>query len=261
MYKGYTPVQYKERAGVWLKRDDLYTVCGVHGGKSRAAYEIITELIGKGYSTIVTAGSRQSPQCEIVSYICEQLGIDCVLFMPTGANTSVIDHIEGNSHTRIERVRPGYNNVIIARSREYAKDRGYGYVPFGMECVDNVKITSEQVGNLPFEELRESGGKLVIPVGSGMSFSSVITGLSQGVGVFDIPILGIQVGKDPTKIISEYAEDLEFMNYEIIKSSVDYHTPVTAFIDDVQLDPIYEAKCAEYLRKGDCLWVVGRRLL
>lgn len=250
-----TPVQYVEEEGIWLKRDDLFEVCGVRGGKSRSAYQVIIQLLEKGYKTIVTAGSRQSPQCEIVSFICEELGVDCKLFMPFGGDTSVITHIKENSHTEIIRVRPGYNNIIIARAREYAQNRNCGYVPFGMECMENVEVTSKQVQNLPVNKIK----RLVIPVGSGMSFSSVVTGLIE-FGI-DLPLLGVRVGKDPSKILETYAEGLQFLDYEIVTSSVDYHDSVEAYVGDVQLDPIYEAKCREYLQEGDCLWIVGKRIL
>lgn len=249
-----TPVQYKEKEGIWLKRDDLFEVCGVRGGKSRSAYQVIQQLLEQGYKTIVTAGSRQSPQCEIVSFICESLGVDCKLFMPFGGDTSVITNIKQNKHTEIIRIRPGYNNIIIARAREYAQDRNCGYVPFGMECPENVKVTSHQVLNLPKECKR-----IVVPVGSGMSFSSVVTGMIEH--KIDKPILGVRVGKDPMKILQEYAFGLDFLNYEIIQSPVDYHDSVEAYVEDVQLDPIYEAKCREFLREGDCLWIVGKRLM
>lgn len=249
-----TPVEFYEKEGIWLKRDDLFEVCGVRGGKSRSAYQVISELIEEGYETIVTAGSRQSPQCEIVSYICENLGVNCKVFMPFGGDTSVISHIKENKNTEIIRVRPGYNNIIVARAREYAESRNCGYVPFGMECEENVKVTSKQVVNLPKDMKR-----LVIPVGSGMSFSSVVTGLIEK-GI-DVPLLGVRVGKDPTKIIQQYAFGVEFLDYQIVQSPVDYHEAVEAYVGDYQLDPIYEAKCREFLREGDCLWVVGKRVM
>lgn len=249
-----TPVEYYENEGIWLKRDDKFEVCGVRGGKSRSAYQVIQQLLEKGYTTIVTAGSRQSPQCEIVSYICQELGVPCKVFMPRGADTSVIKHINENSLTEIIRVQCGYNNVIIARAREYAENRGCGYVPFGMECAENVEVTSKQVANIPKEVKR-----LVVPVGSGMSMSSIVTGLIN-IGRTDLPILGVRVGKDPTKILEEYACGLEMLNYEIVQSSVDYHTNVDAWVGDVNLDPVYEAKCREFLKEGDCLWIVGHRV-
>lgn len=248
-------MEFYEKEGIWLKRDDLFEVCGVRGGKSRSAFQVIQQLLEEGYKTIVTAGSRQSPQCEIVSFICENLGVDCKLFMPFGGDTSVITNIKNNPHTKIIRVKPGYNNIIIARAKEYADHRHCGYVPFGMECEENVEVTSKQVCNLPVGEMK----RLVIPVGSGMSFSSVVTGLTRE-GI-DIPVLGVRVGKDPTKIIQKYAEGVDFLNYEITEASIGYHDSVEAYVGDYQLDPIYEAKCREFLREGDCLWVVGKRLM
>lgn len=248
-----TPVEYYEDEGVWLKRDDMFEIYGVRGGKARSAYQVILELLEQGYKTIVTAGSRQSPQCEIVSFICESMGVDCKLFMPFGGDTSVITNIKNNSHTEIIRVRPGYNNIIVARAREYAENRGCGYVPFGMECARNVEVTSDQVRNIPMECSR-----VVVPVGSGMSFSSIVTGMSK-YGI-EKPLLGVRVGKDPTKIINEYAFGLDLMDYEIVESSVDYHEPVEAYVGGYNLDPIYEAKCFEFLKRGDLLWVVGHRV-
>ena len=248
-----TPVEYYEDEGVWLKRDDMFEIYGVRGGKARSAYQVILELLKQGYKTIVTAGSRQSPQCEIVSFICESMGVDCKLFMPFGGDTSVITNIKNNSHTEIIRVRPGYNNIIVARAREYAENRGCGYVPFGMECARNVEVTSEQVRNIPMECSR-----VVVPVGSGMSFSSIVTGMSK-YGI-EKPLLGVRVGKDPTKIINEYAFGLDLMDYEIVESGVDYHEPVEAYVGGYNLDPIYEAKCFEFLERGDLLWVVGHRV-
>lgn len=249
-----TPVEYVEEEGIWVKHDDYFNVCGVAGGKARSAYQLISELISEGHTTIVTAGSRQSPQCEIVSCICEELGVNCVVFMPFGGDTSVITHLKANKHTTLQRVKPGYNNIIVTRAREFANDMHYGYVPFGMECAANVEITSKQVLNIPKEVQR-----IVIPVGSGMSFSSVITGMTRN----DIykPILGVRVGKDPTKIISEYAEGIQFHDYQIVESWNDYHDAVEAYVGDYQLDPIYEAKCRPFLQEGDMLWVVGRRKL
>ena len=248
-----TPVEYYEDEGVWLKRDDMFEIYGVRGGKARSAYQVILELLKQGYKTIVTAGSRQSPQCEIVSFICESIGVDCKLFMPFGGDTSVITNIKNNSHTEIIRVRPGYNNIIVARAREYAENRGCGYVPFGMECARNVEVTSEQVRNIPMECSR-----VVVPVGSGMSFTSIVTGMSK-YGI-EKPLLGVRVGKDATKIINEYAFGLDLMDYEFVESSVDYHEPVEAYVGGYNLDPIYEAKCFEFLKRGDLLWVVGHRV-
>ena len=70
----------------------------------------------------------------------------------------------------------------------------------------------------------------------------------------DIPVEHLEV------LVTE--ESIHIVNdYEIVQSPVDYHESVIAYVGDYQLDPIYEAKCREFLREGDVLWVVGRRVL
>lgn len=68
-----TPVEYID--GYYFKRDDKYSIFGVCGGKARAAYQLIQQGINMGFDTFVTAGSRMSTQCEIVSTICERIGV------------------------------------------------------------------------------------------------------------------------------------------------------------------------------------------
>lgn len=248
-----SPIQYDTKSGIWLKRDDLFEVCNMHGGKARAAYQIITNLLNNGYKTIVTAGSRHSPQCEIVSFICENFGVDCKLFMPIGKETSVIRNVLKNSHTQIIRVKPAYNNVLSAKSFKYAVENNFGYVPFGMECAENVNITQNQVLNLPKEAKR-----IIVPVGSGMTFSSITNGLFIN-KMFNYEIVGVRVGKDPSKIIQKYSPFNRLLNCKIVTSKHNYSTEIKADIDDVELDPIYEAKCFDYLKPGDVLWIVGKR--
>lgn len=247
-----TPIEFHESKGVWLKRDDLFEIYNAKGGKARSAYQIITKLLAEGYTEIVTAGSRVSPQCEIVSFICEALKIKCTLFMPRGQTTSVIRNIENNPYTTIERCKVGYNNYIISQAKQYAKNMNAGYVPFGMECEENIIITSEQVQNIPKE-----CNRIVVPIGSGMSFSSIMVGMNKY--NIDKPLLGIAVGKYPTKTIKQYTNNLSFPKYEIIHSQYDYHKAIKANIDNINLDPIYEAKCYEFLQQGDLLWIVGHR--
>lgn len=248
-----TPVEYIDSMNVYVKRDDLFTVFGMHGGKSRAAYQIINQLKNKGYNDIVTAGSRHSPQCEIVSYICENLNLNCHVFMPFGEETSVIKNISKNSRTKIIRVKPAYNNVLSSKSLKYANENNFGYVPFGMECKENIDITCNQVLNIPNEVQR-----IVVPIGSGMTFCSIINGLLKH--NINKPILGVQVGKDPKLVIKKYAPLSKFVDYTIIKSSVDYSISVNHSVGTISLDPIYEAKCFDYLKANDLLWIVGRRL-
>ena len=72
-----TPVQ--RRGELWFKRDDLFEVGGVYGGKVRTCY-----ALAQGAAGLVTAGSRQSPQANIVAQIARVMGIPCRVHTPTG---------------------------------------------------------------------------------------------------------------------------------------------------------------------------------
>ena len=185
-----TPVQ--RRGELWFKRDDLFEVGGVYGGKVRTCY-----ALAQGAAGLVTAGSRQSPQANIVAQIARVMGIPCRVHTPTGelspellaaraAGAEVVQH------------KAGYNNVIIARAREDAAALGWANIPFGMECGEAVQATRAQAGNLPAEAQR-----LVIPVGSGMSLAGVLWGLRDA--GLSIPVLGVVVGADPVKRLDTYA--------------------------------------------------------
>lgn len=255
-----TPVQKVEN--YYVKRDDLFEIYGVKGGKARSCYQLILDGISKGYKTFVTAGSRKSPQCELVSTICENLNVKCILFMPTGEETSVIKNINKNKNSTIIRTPCGYNNVIISRAKKYAEQNSYTYyIPFGMEFRQNIDITKHQVKNIPPEVKR-----VVVPVGSGMSFCSIAIGLIENKRT-DIEMVGVRVGKDPKKIIDKYLGFyLQYLkkkglcfNIKMLQSKYKYDNEVSAKIGDIVLDPIYEAKCKEFLQDGDLLWCVGKR--
>ena len=247
-----TPV---EKVGnIFLKRDDKFEIHGVCGGKSRSAYQLILDGLNRGYNEFVTAGSRMSPQCEIVSYLCQSLGVKCHLFMPTGKDTSVIENIGNNDLSELHRIKVGYNSVIIKRAKDFAGENKFYYIPFGMECEENIEVTKHQVCNIP-----DNIKRIVMPVGSGMSFISVMNGLEH-YKMYGIEVLGVSVGTDVTKNLQKYLRAPN-IKYNIVKSELNYDDAVeNNFIGDVELDKIYEAKCLPYLKDNDLLWIVGKRL-
>ena len=68
----------------WVKRDDLYQVFDVVGAKARQAYGIISK---SDKDTVVTAGSRFSPQIQIVANICKNLNKKCRCHTIRGKDT------------------------------------------------------------------------------------------------------------------------------------------------------------------------------
>jgi 1-aminocyclopropane-1-carboxylate deaminase/D-cysteine desulfhydrase-like pyridoxal-dependent ACC family enzyme len=247
-----TPVEL--HGDIWLKRDDLYSFAGRHGGKVRTCQLIAERAKVRLCVGLITAGSRQSPQVSIVSAIAKHLGMRCRVHVPAGPDTPQIDAAL-SAGAEVVRHTPGYNTVIVARARDdYFHSPGWAHVPFGMETDLAVRMTSTQVASA----LEVGPSRIVVPVGSGMSLAGVLRG-AEAVG--PIPVLGVVCGADPRRRLDRYAPLWRAQNVDLVSASVDYHRHVTADVDGVDLDPVYEAKCAEFLRPGDLLWVVGHRRL
>ena len=244
-----TPVE--EYGGHPVKRDDLFRVGDSAGGKVRTCLTLASR---PGLTGLVTAGSRQSPQVNIVATIARRLGLPCRVHVPEakGPLTPELAAAQ-DAGAEIVQHRPGYNNVIIARAREDAAERGWAEIPFGMECPEAVEATAAQAANIPSDTRR-----VVVPVGSGMTLAGVLTGLERA-GLTHIPVLGVVVGADPADRLETYAPGWRD-RAALVHSDLDYHdhAPVTR-LGDLDLDPVYEAKCLPFLEDGDLLWVVGRR--
>lgn len=241
-----TPIE--RRGNYWLKRDDLFAFAGVRGGKVRSCRDIVD----RNASGIVTAGSRSSPQVEIVSSIAKHYGLPCRVHVPTGDDTAETLAAAQNG-AEVVRHRPGYNSVIVARAREDAEERGWQEVPFGMQCKDAVETNAAQIFHA---QLHSSIKRIVVPVGSGMTLAGIVTGIKRrGLG---LKVLGVTVGADPIERLDRWAPFWrDFAT--LVPAGVDYHHRVDAEIDGLNLDPIYEAKCVKFLEPNDLLWVVGVR--
>lgn len=259
-----TPVKKHTHNGhpILVKWDDTHTFAGVHGGKVRAC-----QRLAEGAGGLITASSRHSPQAQIVSRIAHAMGIPARLHMPKGKVTAEMEDVLAHGGEIIQH-RAGYNNVIICRAREdhHARTRGlftdgvnWHLIPFGMECREAMACTTEQVATL--EPYLDKIKRIVIPIGSGMSACGLLWGLEELGCDWEIPVVGVQVGADPTKRINKYAPTGWRSMLEIIKSPLDYAEHAEGSIDGKTLDPVYEAKCLPFLQPGDLFWVVGIRTL
>ena len=240
-----TPIE-QVNGGYYLKRDDLFSVAGVQGGKARTCW-----FLSQGAVGLVTAGSRSSPQANIVAHIAKELNIPCRVHTPQGELSPELLMAQDAGAIVVQH-RAGYNNVIIARAEEDAKARHWTNIPFGMQCWEAVYQTSGQVANLP------KVNRLVMPVGSGMSLAGVLQGLR--LTNQNIPVVGVCVGADPTKRLNQFAPSNWRDMALLVPSGTDYHHSADdVYVGDVLLDPHYEAKCRGFLRSGDLLWIVGIR--
>jgi len=243
-----TPVEWLGDERVWVKRDDAFAFAGVRGGKVRTC-----RVLAEGAPGLVTAGSRQSPQANIVAQIARRLGVPCRVHTPEGELSPELLAAKA-AGAEVVQHPAGYNNVIVARAHDDAVSRGWREIPFGMECEEAVRQTSRQVANLP-----AGARRLVVPVGSGMSLAGILHGLAAA-GRDDIEVVGVVVGADPEKRLNRYAPAGWASRVSLVPSGLDYHAHAPATrIGEIDLDPVYEAKCLPFLMPGDLLWVVGRR--
>jgi len=240
-----TPVEM--HAGIWVKRDDLFEIAGVRGGKARTCFFLARNAPG-----LVTAGSRSSPQVNIVAQIAKHLGIPARAHTPTGKLSPELLDAQA-AGCEIVQHTVGYNSVICARAREDAAIRGWREIPFGMICSEAVRQTREQVRNVP-RDIEE----LVIPVGSGMSLSGVLWGMKDcGLA---LPVVGVRVGADPCKQLRKFAPRGWEQTVKLMDSGTDYATPAkVSQWAGLALDLFYESKCVPFLKPSSLFWIVGIR--
>ena len=240
----YTPVE--EREGVFFKRVDLFMFHKVSGGKVRSSLKLSAEAT-KG---LTTAGSRKSPQIQIISEIAKERGLPFLAFAPAGKLTPELEFAKNNG-ADIRQVQYGYNNNIIKHAREAARELDYTYIPFGMEDARVLDKIAEQTENLP-----ENFNRLVISIGSGMTLCGIIKGFEER----DIQkkIIGVRVGANPLKRLDKYAPNWRSF-VTIVESPLDYHKEYkNPVLCGIEMDPIYEAKCIDFVEKGDLVWIVGK---
>jgi hypothetical protein len=244
-----TPIERIEGAlPLWVKRDDKFEIAGVRGGKVRTCWSLAQGAIG-----LTTSGSRSSPQVNIVAHIAWALQIPCRVHTPQGELGPEVSQAR-DFGAEVVQHKAGYNNVIIARARDDAAQRGWKEIPFGMECIEALRQTGAQylATDIPTEVDR-----IVIPVGSGMSLAGLLHGLAQSDR--QIRVLGIMVGADPIQRLDKYAPAKWREQVELIRSPYPYDKAIHKSIGGIKLDSIYEAKCVDYLKVGDLFWLIGIR--
>lgn len=222
----------------------LDTQCynGIYGGKAEIAYKLCQNVDG-----IVTCGSRESVQVLTFAQMCDALNIPCQIHIPKGQETEMINKLK-QTNTNIIYEKVGYNNVLNAHAKNAANELGYKFIPLGMigcqEAIDIIKKnTSILLKSFPDTK------RIVVPVGSGTTMVGICEYLYENNLV--VPVLGISVGMDVAKILQK---NTKYQHYNIIKSSVSYNHHV----EHEFLNPIYEAKCVEFLKDNDTMYVVAK---
>ncbi len=235
-----TPVE--EHGGVLVKREDAWSLGGASGAKVRAIIEAAT-----GHAGIITAGSRISPQLERAALAARALGIPARLHTGSGGDTYETACAAAAGAT-ILRHNPARLTVIKARFRTDAEALpGWAAIGYGMDHPAYLRQVAEQAASLP------EFGRLVLPVGSGMTLAGILRGISRSV-----PILGVRVGGDPAPCLDRHAPGWRD-RVQLTPSPYAYTDRAPNVLGALTLDPHYEAKCLPFLRSGDLLWTVGIR--
>lgn len=252
-----TPIEIRD--GVALKRDDLYCFAGIRGGKVRACRHLAGLQDTDG---LVTASARKSPQMQIVSRIAHRLGIPARCHTASGGMTPEMEDAVAHGGELVQH-KPGYNSVIMQRAEADATERGWCYIPFGMEHREAMQCTRGQVRSI--SEAIEDGTlprppkRIVITVGSGMSAAGVLHGLRDA--GLKIPVLGVRIGADPTRRLGTFAPAMWRRDMRVVDVTPQhpYTEHVDADVGGLTVDGHYEAKAVQYIEPGDLFWIIGIR--
>lgn len=248
---------------LWVKRDDLFEVRGVCGGKVRAA------LLGAqraGARGIVSCGARQSTASLVLGAVAQEMGVGAAYFTASGPTTRQLDLARNQYGVDVRRVAFGRISVLRARARSWAKEVGWWLLPFGGECPETVETTRAQAANLPPPG---EFSRLVVCVGTSMSLAGILWGLADQ-GIHRHPVLGVRVGSLETeKRLDRFAPAYWRDHVTLTASPLDFfdETPETWIRRKganggeaaVELDSMYKAKVIPSLLPGDLLWVIARR--
>jgi 1-aminocyclopropane-1-carboxylate deaminase/D-cysteine desulfhydrase-like pyridoxal-dependent ACC family enzyme len=250
-----TPIEkYKD---ILLKRDDLFTLGSVNGGKLRQALYLIEKNKDKikyeFNGNVVCSCSNGSPQSAIISEVCKLYGFKAKIVTYKTEKPNLCLTIAQNNGAEIYGANVGWNSVIESIAKET-----FGFnIKMGFGSEDIIEANIDQVQNIP-----DDLDYLVVAVGSGYNFVSILKGLRK-YGKKVGRVIGVCVGKDPTELISRYESDTS--NYDLIPYSASYSTPCKLYGTD--FDELYEAKAYDYIIKNAntfqnkkvLLWVIGKR--
>lgn len=231
-----------------LHNDMIYVSDDLIGSKALMA----SKYCEKFPNGISTCGSRFSTQVLMFSKVCNHFNVPCTVFIPSGKSTDVVEELK-SINSNINYVYPGYNTVLNSKAKEYACRLNYRFVPLGMLEEFAFNIVSDLVyDNI---DIIKQSKRIVIPVGSGTTLIGVAYGLYKN--KIHIPILGVQTGMDASKNIKKFHEYTHNIPIDLVKSELKYSQKLQ---NDVipNLNPIYEAKCINFLEENDLFWIVNR---
>jgi hypothetical protein len=260
-----TPV-YKW-SNCWVKRDDLFSLGGVCGGKVRQLLNLVWKgKINLKYPGLITACGLPSPQSVITSAVAKYFGMkSAVVTYQYSKDTVDINRLNISIAQRFGAQLYGHSNprppALYGWRNKLAQELGYYVVDFGMSGKDVLDVIADQCANIPNWVRR-----IVIISGSGLSALGVMLGCGRFAdSVEEIVVVGLSdkfwknkvLWYDPLTSQTKFKGELKFV-----------HSPIayTVLFDKYdKLDYTYESKAYQYMidnkLDGDftLFWVVGKR--
>lgn len=241
-----TPVDFVQSSGIWMKRDDLFRLHGVNGSK---VYEALA-IAKRSEHGLIGYGSRWSCTAAAMGAAAKELGVSASFHAPHGGRTPELEVAEALG-VRVVRQKPGYLSQCRAAASHEALLSG---ASVGLAHEAAIVAVAGQVRNVPVEVER-----IVLPVGSGVLLAGVCLGLLDTFHA--ATVIGVVVGAQPdVRMLDLYAPTWRQFTH-LVPSELPYERGVQAKFRNVELDPLYEAKTIDLLRKGDMLWNSGIRTL
>lgn len=261
-YTGLTPVH--QFGNIWVKREDLacWTDLENPSGSKVRQYQIMVDKSPEA-PCIVGCSSFSAMQIYVAA-AAKRVGVKGIVYVSARKELTDATAYCVRLGAEVNQVLPGYMNVVRKRARDRAKLLGK-VVTWDISAA--LQDACDQCANLPAEVKR-----VVIPTGSGLTASGVLTGLAiigHQASVLAVAVSGLadadKIQQDAMKLLHKNIgiDQLDYEDlpkFEMVASEGKYEDFVVWRLDDgTPLDPFYSAKAVKYLRAGDCLWPVGLR--
>ena len=252
-----TPVE--AHGHLWFKRDDLFELSGMYGAKVRACLALCERAKNQGYTRVVSAGSRYSPQLAILGTVANHLGLKAVGITAKGESLPFIQQAESLG-VEVHKIPYGYTNVIHKRARDFADALGAYLVPFGMRDDLSVYLTAESfVRSFEGSDVLGKIKRLVVAAGSGVNLAGSLTGMRL-THISTLPVLAVLVGHDCREFVYKRCPWVyHWDNISFVRAGLGYKE-LSLFnqVNGISVDSRYEGKAVMFLEEGDLFWLIGK---
>ena len=264
-----TPIEIHNN--IYFKRDDLYQIMSVNGGKLRQCYYLIKSIKDQ-YDGVIGCCSIYSPQAPITATISKYFGLKCIICYGA-TNQERLNSLpmpklakENNAELRIIS-KSGIHKILYNKAKKIAEKENLFVVDYGFNIIDYPNImynaVSNQVENIPNEL-----DNLVITCGSGITTIGVMLGIKKFNKKVKKMYLVATAPSRKNLIDKVMAENDIHIDYEIIdlfhQKGFKYEKGLRQSCDGIVFHPNYEAKTYDWLihnldykNEKTLMWIVG----